>query len=286
VGLARALVVHPKVLLMDEPFSALDVLTAETLRTDLLDLWCEGRMPISSILMVTHNIEEAVLMCDRILVFSSNPGRILAELKVDLPQPRHRLDPKFRQLVDDIYAQMTARPAGKPAREGLFPGTGISMALPRISPNVLAGLIEAVAGEPYNGRADLSALATSLQMEIDELFPAAESLQLLRFAEVAEGDIRLTEPAKRFVHSDLDARKKLFAQHVLTYVPLAGHIKRVLDERSAHRAPASRFRDELEDHMSEEAAEQTLRAVISFARYGEAFAYDENSDVFSLENPT
>jgi NitT/TauT family transport system ATP-binding protein len=286
VGLARALVVHPQVLLMDEPFSALDVLTAETLRTDLLDLWCEGRMPISSILMVTHNIEEAVLMCDRILVFASNPGRILAELKVDLPQPRHRLDPKFRQLVDDIYAQMTARPAGTPAREGLFPGTGISMVLPRVSPNVLAGLMEAVAGEPYNGRADLPALATSLQMEIDELFPAAETLQLLRFAEVAEGDIRLTDAAKRFVQADLDTRKRLFAQHFLNYVPLAGHIKRVLDERAAHRAPVSRFRDELEDHMSEKDAEQTLRAVISWARYGEAFAYDESAGVFSLENPT
>jgi NitT/TauT family transport system ATP-binding protein len=286
VGLARALVVHPKVLLMDEPFSALDVLTAETLRTDLLDLWCEGRMPICSILMVTHNIEEAVLMSDRILVFSSNPGRILAELKVDLPQPRHRLDPKFRQLVDDIYAQMTARPVGRPARDGLFPGTGISMVLPRISPNVLAGLMEAVAGKPYNGRADLPALATSLQMEIDDLFPAAETLQLLRFAEVAEGDIRLTDAAKRFVQADLDARKKLFAQHLLNYVPLAGHIKHVLDERTAHRAPASRFRDELEDHMSEQDAEQTLRAVISWARYAEAFAYDESGGVFSLENPT
>src|SRR6201993_2530352 len=109
VGLARALVVHPKVLLMDEPFSALDVLTAETLRTDLLDLWCEGRMPIHSILMVTHNIEEAVLMCDRILVFSSNPGRVVAEIRVDLPQPRKRLDPAFRALVDDIYARITAR---------------------------------------------------------------------------------------------------------------------------------------------------------------------------------
>jgi NitT/TauT family transport system ATP-binding protein len=286
VGLARALVVHPKVLLMDEPFSALDVLTAETLRTDLLDLWCEGRMPICSILMVTHNIEEAVLMSDRILVFSSNPGRILAEIKVDLPQPRHRLDPKFRQLVDDIYAQMTARPVGRPARDGLFPGTGISMVLPRISPNVLAGLMEAVAGKPYNGRADLPALATSLQMEIDDLFPAAETLQLLRFAEVAEGDIRLTDAAKRFVQADLDARKKLFAQHLLNYVPLAGHIKHVLDERTAHRAPASRFRDELEDHMSEQDAEQTLRAAISWARYAEAFAYDESGGVFSLENPT
>jgi len=135
VGLARALVVHPKVLLMDEPFSALDVLTAETLRTDLLDLWCEGRMPISSILMVTHNIEEAVLMCDRILVFSSNPGRIVADIKVGLPQPRNRLEPKFREMVDDVYELMTARPAGRLTREGTFPGTGISMLLPRVSPS-------------------------------------------------------------------------------------------------------------------------------------------------------
>ena len=126
VGLARALVVQPSVLLMDEPFSALDVLTAETLRTDLLDLWNEGRMPIRSILLVTHNIEEAVLMCDRILVFSSNPGRVIAEIKVELPQPRKRLDPAFRALVDDIYARMTAKPTAtrRAARRRTFPGSG------------------------------------------------------------------------------------------------------------------------------------------------------------------
>jgi NitT/TauT family transport system ATP-binding protein len=123
-------------------------------------------------------------------------------------------------------------------------------------------------------------------MEVDELFPVAETLQLFRFTEVGEGDIGLTEPGKRFVQSDLDERKRLFSQHLLTYVPLAAHIKRVLDERPTHKAPASRFRDELEDYMSEEAAEQTLRAIISWARYGEAFAYDDDSGVFSLENPS
>jgi NitT/TauT family transport system ATP-binding protein len=277
--------VHPKLLLMDEPFSALDVLTAETLRTDLIDLWCEGRMPIGSILMVTHNIEEAVLMCDRILVFSSNPGRIVADIKVHLPQPRARLDPEFRQRVDDIYGLMTARPTGRPSRDGLFPGTGIAMVLPRISTNVLSGLMETLAAEPYRGQADLPALAAHLQMEIDDLFPVAETLQLLRFADMAEGDIRLTEPALRFVKAELDERKKLFAQHLTAYVPLAAHIKRVLDDRQSHRAPASRFRDELEDHMSEELAVNTLRAVVSWARYGEVFAYDEDTDVFSLDNP-
>ncbi len=286
VGMARALVVHPKVLLMDEAFSALDVLTAETLRTDLLDLWSEGRMPISSIVLVTHNIEEAVLMSDRILVFSSNPGRVTAEIRVDLPQPRNRLDPAFRQLVDSIYALMTARPATGKTGQGHFPGTGISMVLPRVSPNLLAGLAEAVAAEPYRGRADLPALAGPLQMEIDDLFPVAETLQFLRFAEVAEGDIKLTDAGLRFVNLDSDGRKRLFAQHVMAYVPLAGHIKRVLDDRESHTAPASRFRDELEDHMTDNLAEQTLRSVTSWARYGEIFAYDEASGIFSLENPS
>ena len=285
VGVARALVVHPRVLLMDEPFSALDVLTAETLRTDLIDLWSEGRMPISSILMVTHNIEEAVLMCDRILVFSSNPGRIVTDLAVDLPRPRNRADPEFRALVDDIYARMTAATAGRPAREGIFPGTGTAIMLPRVSPNLVSGLLEAVADPPYNGHADLPALAGSLNMEIDDLFPVADLLHFLRLAEVAEGDIRLTDAGRRFVVAGVDERKQLFAQHLLAHVPLAAHIRRVLDERPSHRAIAGRFRDELEDHMSEEDAEQTLRAVISFARYGEAFAYDEMSDTLSLENP-
>ncbi|TPM38696.1 nitrate/sulfonate/bicarbonate ABC transporter ATP-binding protein [Mesorhizobium sp. B2-3-4] len=285
VGLARALVVHPKVLLMDEPFSALDVLTAETLRTDLLDLWSEGRMPIESILMVTHNIEEAVLMCDRVLIFSSNPGRVVAELRIDLLQPRNRLDPAFRALVEDIYARMTAR-KDAPARDGVFPGTGIAMVLPRVSTNLLSGLIEAVAAPPYVGHADLPPLAASLQLEIDDLFPIAETLQLLRFAELAEGDIQLTPAGKRFAESEVDARKQLFAQQLATYVPLAGHIRRVLDERTNHKAPARRFRDELEDHMSQDYAEQTVRAVISWARYAEYFAYDEESDLFSLDNPT
>lgn len=286
VGFARALVVNPSILLMDEPFSALDVLTAETLRTDLLDLWCEGRMPIKSILMVTHNIEEAVLMCDRILVLSSNPGRISAELTVTLKHPRNRLDPEFRQLVDTIYARMTQRTgAAQASRDGNFPGIGFGMILARVSTNTLAGLIEAVAAPPYAGKADLPVIAGALQMEIDELFPAAETLQLLRFAEVEAGDIRLTPAGKKFAEAEVDTRKKLFGDHLLTYVPLAARIRRVLDERSSHQAPADRFMQELEDYMSDKAADTTLKSVINWSRYGELFAYDETAQVFSLENP-
>jgi NitT/TauT family transport system ATP-binding protein len=286
VGFARALVVQPKILLMDEPFSALDVLTAETLRTDLLDLWSEGRMPTKSILMVTHNIEEAVLMCDRVLVLASNPGRIAAEIRITLDHPRNRLDPEFRQLVDKIYALMTQRPEPKPVgREGAVPGMGLGMALPRVSTNSIAGMLEELAADPYNGRADLPHLADSLQLEIDDLFPLGETLQLLRFAEFEEADIKLTPAGKRFVEMDVDQRKKLFGDHLLAYVPLAARIRRVLDERPSHHAPATRFREELEDYMSEDYAERTLRAVTNLGRYGELFAYDENTQQFSLENP-
>jgi len=284
VGLARALVVRPALILMDEPFSALDVLTAETLRTDLLDLWCEGRMPIRSILIVTHNIEEAVLMCDRILVFAANPGRVAAEIRVDLPQPRNRQSPAFRALVEDIYARMTARAPESPIRDGAFPGMGMGMVLPEVSTNVMAGLLEAMVDLP-KGACALAALADDVQMEADELFPVADTLQLFRFVEIEGPQIRLSTAGKQYAVADVDARKQLFSRHLLSYVPLAGHIRRVLDERPNHRAPASRFRNELEDYMSEEYAEQTLKAVIGWGRYGETFAYDEASDRFSLEDP-
>jgi NitT/TauT family transport system ATP-binding protein len=287
VGLARALVMDPDILLMDEPFSALDVLTAETLRTDLLDLWCEGRMQIKSILMVTHNIEEAVLMCDRILIFSSNPGRIIGEVKVDLPQPRNRQDPRFRELVDDIYTRMTRRAPGEARRgDGLFPGVGIGMALTHFSTNTLAGLMEAVAAPPFNGRADLPDLGAALHFEADELLGAAETLQLMRFAEVEGGDIRLTAAARRYVDANTDTRKQTFAQHLLAYVPLAAYIRRELDKTEDHEVSARRIRDELEALMSPAHAEETLKSVVSWARYAEAFAYDEGAELFTLENPS
>ncbi len=286
VGFARALVMQPKILLMDEPFSALDVLTAETLRTDLLELWQDGRMPIKSILMVTHNIEEAVFMADRILVLSSNPGRIASEIPVTIPHTRDRLDPNFRALVDKIYALMTQGPVTtKPPVHETAAAMGLGLSLPIVSTSALAGMLEEIAAPPYNGKADLPHLANSLALEVDDLFPLGETLQLLKLAEFEEGDIKLTPLGRRFVDGDVDQRKKLVGDQLMANIPLVSHIRRVLDERPSHRAPATRFREELEDHMSEDQADQTLRAAINLGRYGELFAYDEDSQTLSYENP-
>jgi NitT/TauT family transport system ATP-binding protein len=279
VGLARALVVHPDLLLMDEPFSALDVLTAETLRTDLIDLWMEKKLPIKSVLMVTHNIEEAVLMCDRVLVFSSNPGRVASELAVPFPHPRNRLDPAFRQMVDDIYALMTRRTPTRSAQPTITTAT----ALHPVSTNTMAGLLETLVAPPYNGRADLPALAAALQLEADELLPLGEVLQLLRFGTLADGDLLVTDTGRQFVAADTDPRKALFGAALRAHVPLVAQIRQVLDERWNHRASAVRFRDELEDVMSPDYAEDTMRAVISWGRYAELYSYDEDADQFYLD---
>ena len=282
VGFARAMVVHPNILLMDEPFSALDVLTAENLRTDFLELWGEKQLPIKGVILVTHNIEEAVLMCDRVLLFSTNPGRIAGEIPIEIPRPRDRTDPRFEHYVDQIYTEMTARQRA----QRIDRGTGIGMLMTHVSPNLVSGLIEAVAAAPYNGKADLPDIASDLQMEIDELFPVAEALQILRLGELEGGDIKLTHMGKRFADGEMNERKEIFSRALMSQVPLAAHIRRVLDERTSHVAPKRRFIDELEDHMTEDAAEETLRTVVSWARFGELFSYDDESETFSLENPT
>jgi NitT/TauT family transport system ATP-binding protein len=285
VGFARAVVVHPNILLMDEPFSALDVLTAENLRTDLVELWGNGKLPIKGIILVTHNIEEAVLMCDRVLLFSSNPGRVASEIKIDLPQPRDRTTPQFEDYVDKIYVEMTARRVER-MRQAQTQGNAIELPLTHVSPNQISGLIEALAAAPYNGKADLPDIAYEQELEVDELFPVAEAMQLLRLAEVEGGDIKLTHMGKRFADGELNERKEIFSRALVSNVPLAAHIRKVLDERASHSAPKTRFLDELEDHMAEDAAEETLKTVVSWARFGELFSYDDDAASFSLENPT
>ena len=278
VGFARALVVNPDVLLMDEAFSALDVPTAETLRDDLLDLWLERQIPTRAILMVSHGIEEVLMIADRIVTLDSNPGRVKAELAVTLKHPRDHTAPVFRHLVERIYEIMTTTAGEQWA-------TGISHRLPSAHVAQLLGVLDEISHPVHQGHADLSALADALELEVDDLFPILEALQLLDFAQVADGDIRLSPHGQAFLDADIQRRKMIFGEHLLKRVPLAGHICRVIDERPGQRAPESRFLRELEDSLSEAEAERVLQVIIDWGRYAELFAYDYDTGVFSAENP-
>jgi NitT/TauT family transport system ATP-binding protein len=281
VGFARAIVTDPTVLLMDEPFSALDVLTSETLRTDFLDLWAGRQLTTKSALLVTHNIDEAVLMCDRILVLASNPGRIAAEIQVTLARPHDRLDSGFQGIVDEIYSTLTSR-----SLESIVahrqPHGGAPQPLPRVSVNQISGFIEKFIAPPYLGRAELATLADALALQVDDLFPTAEALHILEFAELIGKSLKLTAAGRVFAQDDTEGRKRLFREHLLRFVPLATHIHRILDEREDHKAPRSRFEMELEDHLSHQEAEQTLRTVTGWGRYAELFGYDDKSRRFTF----
>jgi NitT/TauT family transport system ATP-binding protein len=283
VGFARALVINPDVLLMDEPFSALDVLTAENLKSDLLELWHEKKTNTNGILLVTHNIEEAAMLADRIIIFGSDPGYIRAELQVSMQQPRASEMPDFRSLVDKIYTLMTTGPKEKARGAQRERQIGLGYRLPDVEPSELSGLIETM--KSFEEKIDLPELADELMMNIDDLFPILETLEILGFAKVSDGDIQLSELGKQFSEADLQERKRLFAKSLLEKVPLARYIRRILDEKIGHRVSEERFLSKLEDYLSEKEAERVLRTMIDWGRYAELFAYDFNTGILSLENP-
>ncbi len=283
VGFARALVSDPTLLLMDEPFSALDVLTAETLRTDFLDLWIARQLPTKAVLMVTHNIEEAVLMCDRILVLGANPGHIAAAIPVSLPQPRNRLDAAFHAIVDEIYTILTSRMTEAIGAQSQIHG-GLAQHLSPVSTNRIGGFAETLAAPPYGGSAELAKIAVPLSFDINDLLPIAAALHILEFAEVKEGTIKLTAAGRVFAQGDIEQRKRLFREHLVRFVPLAAHIRQVLDEREGHEAPRARFEFELQDHLNQNDADSTLQAVIGWGRYAELFIYDDRTRTFSLDH--
>jgi len=277
VGFARALVVNPDVLLMDEAFSALDVPTSETLRGDLLDLWLERQIPTRAILMVSHSIEEVLMIADRVVILDNNPGRIKTEFAITLKHPRDYTAPAFRRLVDHIYEIMTATSEQR--------ASGIGHRLPSVQIAQLLGVLDEINHPTHRGLANLPALADALELGTDDLLPLLEALQLLDFAQITGGDIRLSPHGQAFLDADIQRRKVIFGEHLLKRVPLAGHICRVIDERPSQRAPESRFLRELEDYLSEDEAERVLQVIIDWGRYAELFTYDYDAGVFSAENP-
>ena len=265
VGIARALVTHPDVLLMDEAFSALDVLTGETLRSDILDLWDGKRIPTRGILVVSHNIEEAVMMADRIVIMSSDPGRVRHEIRIDLPRPRNADTPAVRALVDEVYGLMTMRPAQPATVDYRLPDAGVGR---------IESVLDLLAGAPFDGRADLPRLSEDTELPDEELFPAYEALGLLGLARVERGDIALTPLGRRYAQAGQAQRQALFGRQLLQRVPLAARIQRELEEAPTGTLPEEPYLDLLEDTLEAGHARHMLEVSIEWGRYGELYEYD------------
>jgi NitT/TauT family transport system ATP-binding protein len=277
VGFARALVVNPDILLMDEAFSALDVPTTETLRGDLLDLWLERQIPTEAIIMVSHSIEESLLLADRIVILDSNPGRVKAELRARLRHPRDRDSLPFRRLMDRTYATMSTAGTGPMGAKDIY------HRLPAAQVAQMLGMLDNLHQPGETTGVELTELAQSLQMEVDELFPILEALDLLDFAHARGQAVELTRHGRGFLDADIARRKVIFGEHLLQRIPLLTHMRRVLDERAQHRAPRTRFLRELEDSLPEEAAAQVLSVATEWGRYAELFAYEDDTGEFGYE---
>ena len=287
VGIARALVVEPEVLLMDEAFSALDVLTGERLREDILELWTTKAMPTKAILVVSHNIEEAVLMADRVLIFASDPGRVRFQLAVQLPRPRNPESAEVRQLIDEVYALMTAG-SGRASRstegapEDEAAPLQLAERLPEADVGRWEGLLDMLAGPEFNGRADLPRLAEETELTDDELLPLAQAVSLLGLARLDAGDLHLTPLGQCYVDGAHTLRQELFGQQLLAHVPLAAHIRHSLEQEASGELPEEPFLRLLRESLDALEAERVLRTAIEWGRHGEVFEYNYTTGLIHL----
>lgn len=288
VGFARALVVNPDILLLDEPFSALDVLTAENIRNDLMELWIEKRIPTKAIIMISHNVIEAVELANRLIILNHDPGRIAQEIDIPLMYPRDETSHHFKNLVDKVYttllssaAQDTHLKKGEKTKVMI----GMDYRLPDVSIHKLQGLMEALLEPPYHGTADIFILAESENLSANESLPLFETLEILGFAHIFHGDIELTNSGKALCEADILESKKVFAYHLMRHVPLAKHIYHVLQDNPRKHIVKEKFVKELKNFMPMEDAQKNLSIIIDWGRYAELFAYNNQTEMLSLENP-
>ncbi|NMC18127.1 MAG: ATP-binding cassette domain-containing protein [Chloroflexi bacterium] len=282
VGFARAMAVEPELLCMDEPFSALDVLSAESLRGELLELWTEGKIPTKAILMVSHNIEEAVFLADRIVVMDKEPGRIIAEHKIDLPHPRNRKSVEFQNHVDQVYAVLAGQTRPEKEELGTAPGeVGITRHLPEVEISDLAGLLENLA-EGGNQKHDIYLLEDKLGITSDQLLKLTEAAELLGFSSIAKGDIELTALGQAFADASILARKEIFASCVRR-IPLMRWLLSMLHSAEDRRLKIEVILTALSLDFSTEEAEKQIEVLIKWGRYGELFVYDDDQEMIELE---
>lgn len=294
VGFARAFVLTPQVLFMDEPFSALDVLTSENLRGEIDDLWNAKTFPSKSILIVTHNIEEAVLLADRVIILGVNPGRIRGEVAIDLPRAHDRTHPRFKALVDYIYTVMTnpdlemtgevTVSSAQVVQPRAVPASPYAQPLPHVRVGGISGLLELIV-EHSEDQVDIYQVAEQLRLSVDDLLPLLDAAHLLDFAEVTQGDVRLTDIGRDFATTTILRSKDLFRKQVLDRVPLIVSMLQTLRGKQNGTMRADFFLDLLDEYFPHEETERQFATAVDWGRYAELFEYDASEERLYLPAP-
>lgn len=247
----------------------------------MLELWEEDRISTKGILIVSHNIEEAVMMADRIIILSSDPGSVRCEINIDLPRPRDVDSLEVRALIDEVYGLMTMRATHEAAAD--TPNARhLGYRLPETDVSRIEGILDLLAEAPFNGRADLPQLAEEAELLDEELFPTYEALSLLGFAVLEKGDIMLTPLGKKYVEVEQAQKQELFGQQLLTHVPLAAHIRRNLESETSGSLSEQPLIDLLEEFLKADEAKRVLEVAIEWGRYGEVYEYDYHTGRLTL----
>jgi len=283
VGFARALAVEPEILFMDVPFSALDVLTAENLRSELMELWLGKKIPTRSVFIVTHNIEEAVLLADRVIVLGRNPARIRADFHIPLKQYRDRHSAEFLLYVDYIYKLMTQPElAAAPIAAGRAAKPAYQM-LPHARLGGIAGFLELL--DDHGGSDELYHIADELRMEVDDLLPILEATTMLGFSKSDKGDVEITPEGRAFAEADMATQRKLFREAVLTHIPLLQQMHQALVNKSDHSMALEFFHDILDEHFAAEEVERQMETVLNWGRSSDIFTYNSETGRLTLDQP-
>ena len=288
VGIARAFVMERPVLFLDEPFSALDVLTADTLRTETLKVFLDKKTQTKSMVIVTHNIQEAVLMAKRILVMGSNPGHIRREIVNDLPYPRDDSSMAFRKMVSDIHGLIT---------EALMPdvpppSTGPSVlarqvtkeppveTLPNVQIGEVIGLLEVIADE--GGAADIFELAHNTGKDFGSTLYLVKAAELLELVDTPKQRIILTDLGRHFVQGDINIRKRMLHE-------LFGHLRIVqmtsnlLRRDETLRLPIEELTERIQEWLPNENPQLIVEALVGWGRFSEYFGYNDDAKELYLD---
>jgi NitT/TauT family transport system ATP-binding protein len=270
VGIARAIAADPEVLFMDEPFSNLDVLTAEALRRDFIEMLATKKIRIKACVLVTHNIEESIMLGKRIIILSKNPAKIISDISIELPYPRNIKE--LQDLVDKIHTIISENVRETPTIKKKVK----YIRLPDVGPTSIIGLLDILTDVfSENEKINIFEISQKFMLDVDDLYPILEAAQILNFIEIKEGDVIITETGKEFAKADPVKQKEIFAKALTENVPLAKEIVSILSAKNNKKVKADLFYDILKEHFSKDEAKKQFDIIITWGRYAEIFEYNE-----------